>query len=391
MVSEAGVPASVPILRGRIDSEINGMVNTGFAVANPNNSEATVSFFFTDPNGTDSGWGSLKLAPHGQIARFLNQSPFAAPNASGTFTFTSDIPVNAIALRGFTNERSEFLVTTLPVAEPDLWWTPGTVFFPHTADGGGWTTQLVLVNPTDNPITGTFTFIDQNGTPGTSSPYQIPPRTSRRFMSPNAGSVTRVGSAEVTADPANAAPVGLAIFSYTAGGITVSQAGVPSLDTGNSFNLFVETVANGSVRSGLAIRNSSASATNVNFELYRLDGSPTGMTGSLAVPANGQRSAFLDEIPGFQSLPQPFEGFVRLASDNAAQIAVVGLRGNTNQRGDFLVTTTSPVDETTAPASMIVFPHIVDGGGYTTQFVLYGNGALNLHSQSGGSLSLNLQ
>src|SRR5207249_24529 len=55
LVSEAGVPASSPMLRGRIYASVDGAVNTGIALANPNDSQATVSFFFTDATGTDFG------------------------------------------------------------------------------------------------------------------------------------------------------------------------------------------------------------------------------------------------------------------------------------------------------------------------------------------------
>src|SRR5262249_53708590 len=148
---------------GRIDAEIGSSVNTGFAVANPNDSPATISFFFTDSNGSDSGQGSLTLPPHGQIARFLNEAPFnGIPNTRGTFTFSSNVTVSAIALHGLTNARSEFLLTTLPIANPGLA-SPATAFFPHVVDGAGWTTQFVLVNPTDNAITGTLQFLDQSG------------------------------------------------------------------------------------------------------------------------------------------------------------------------------------------------------------------------------------
>jgi len=173
LVSEAGVPASAPVFRGRINAEITSTANTGFAVANPNDSDATVSFFFTDSNGNDSGRGSLTLPAHGQMARFLDQAPFNAPGAlSGTFAFSSNVPVSAIALRGLINERSEFLVTTLPIANPDQPAT-GTVYFPHFADGGGWTTQFVLVNPTDSQISGTFRYMDQAGQAGSSFTYTI--------------------------------------------------------------------------------------------------------------------------------------------------------------------------------------------------------------------------
>jgi len=76
--------------------------------------------------------------------------------------FLQTFPVSAIALRGRTNERSEFLLTTLPVADPDLL-SSATAFFPHYADGGGWKTQFVLVNPIDEPMTGILKFVQQDG------------------------------------------------------------------------------------------------------------------------------------------------------------------------------------------------------------------------------------
>src|SRR5207244_2276518 len=72
LVSEAGVPATAPALRGRIYASVDGAVNTGIAMANPNSSDATVSFFFTDSNGASFGNGSLTIPAHGQIAHFLN-------------------------------------------------------------------------------------------------------------------------------------------------------------------------------------------------------------------------------------------------------------------------------------------------------------------------------
>jgi len=63
-----------------------------------------------------------------------------------------------IAIRGLTNERGEFLITTLPVADVNVAPTAGFLF-PHYADGGGWTTQVVLVNTTDSTISGSVEFL----------------------------------------------------------------------------------------------------------------------------------------------------------------------------------------------------------------------------------------
>ena len=57
LVSEAGVPASPKIRAGRIHAEVNTAVNTGVAIANPNDQSATISFYFTDSDGTSSSAG----------------------------------------------------------------------------------------------------------------------------------------------------------------------------------------------------------------------------------------------------------------------------------------------------------------------------------------------
>ena len=72
----------------------------------------------------------------------------------------------------------------------------------------------------------------------------------------------------------------------------------------------------------------------------------------------------------------------------AAPIAVTGLRGRYNERGDFLITTTPPMNEATATAGDLLFPHIVAGSGYNTQIIIYGqpgSGGLYLVGQDGAS------
>src|SRR5262245_35630194 len=391
LISEVGIPASAPLSVGRLTVEFTPSINTGFAVANPNDSEATISFFFTDTTGKDSGTNTLKVPSHGQIAKFLDQPPFNASGlTNGTFTFSSNIPVSAVAIRGLVNERSEFLMTPLPIANPDNT-TTATVFFPHFADGGGWSTHFDLVNPTNATISGTFTFVNQSGSPGSSSRYSIPAHSSQRFTTQGTDSTTHVGSVRVTPDASTVAPVGVAVFSFKRAGVTVSEAGVPSVKTGSAFRMFVEGTSDGLVRTGIAIMNSSPNATTVKFDLLNLDRSPVGVSGSVDIPALGQRSLFLNEIQGLRSFAMPFKGFVRIASSNSASIAVTGVRGHLNERSDFLIATTPPVDESSTPPTKAVLPQLVDGGGYTTQLILYGSSNVDVHSQSGGSLNLRLK
>jgi hypothetical protein len=153
----------------------------------------------------------------------------------------------------------------------------------------------------------------------------------------------------------------------------------------------------GSIQTGLAVANLSATTATVNLELFKLDGSSTGLVGTMAVPANGQQATFLNQIPGFGALPMPFQGVLRASS--TSNISVMGLRGRYNEREEFLMTTTPPADESTPPSTSPLFiPHLADGGGFTTQFVLFSgtagqssSGTLQFFAQSGSGLNLSLQ
>ena len=145
--------------------------------------------------------------------------------------------------------------------------------------------------------------------------------------------------------------------------------------------------------------NASPNPAVVNFELTTLAGNSLGMAGSFTVPGDGQVSVFLTEIPGFQSLQPPFQGILRISTASSSGISVVGLRGRVNERGDFLITTTPPVNEDAPPSSADwFFPHFANGGGYTTQFIIFSGsldqattGILEFFTQSGQPLVLSLR
>lgn len=406
LVSEAGVPASPLIQNGRIYAEVSGPVNTGLAIANPNDQTANITFSFTRSDGTDFGGGSTTVPASGQVAKFLNEAPFSSGNnVQGTFTFSSDLPIAVVALRGLTNERGEFLITTLPVLDTAQPAGTTAAILPHFADGGGWTTQIILVNPADSTMNGNIQFLGTTGTATTLTAggaanstfaYSIPRRSSFKLATAGGGTSTRSGSVRVVPNTGDTAPTSLAVFSYKPAGVTVAEAGVPSIQ-GTAFRMYVEASgalgAMGSIQSGIAVANPATSSATVNLELFRLDGTSAGLTGSLSVPGSGQAGKFLNEL--FPALTLPFQGVLRISTTSPA-IAVVGLRARYNERNDFLITTTPPASEAAiATAAELVFPHLADGGGYTTQFVLFSGsagqisiGTLRVLSQSGQVLNL---
>ena len=407
IVSEAGVPASPLIESGRIYAEVAGAVNTGLAIANPNSGPATVTFNFTDSTGTDFGSGTTTIAAGGQIAKFLNQDPFnSGDNVNGTFTFTSDVPISVVALRGMSNERGDFLITTLPVAALATTST-ATGFFPHFADGGGWTTQVILVNPTDGTLTGNVQFFTQgsdtasgtaatvtvDGVAASSFAYSIPGRSSRRFLTSGSPTATTSGSARIVPDGGSTTPSGLGVFSFKPGQFTVAEAGVPLLEPATAVRMYAESAP--PIQTGVAVANQSSSPATVTFELTTLAGVSTGLTGTATIPGDGQIAKFLDQISGFEALTTPFQGVLRITTTSTSGVSIVGLRSRTNSRGDFLITTTSPVDENAgASTSEQLFPHFADGGGWSTQFILFGgsgtstSGDLAFFSQGGDSIDV---
>jgi hypothetical protein len=200
------VPASPLLYSGRIYAETTASVDTGLAIANPGEQSAVISFYFSNATGS-FGNGSVTILPHQQIAAFLSQSPFGGPKSlSGTFTFNSTAPVAAIALRGLSNERRELLITTLPVSDLNAAPSQRELDLPQLADGGGWTTQIVLVNTGDGVATGRVVFISPsgsplaltvNGQPGSTFPYSVPPRSSIRMQTAGTGNDAKSGRVRV--------------------------------------------------------------------------------------------------------------------------------------------------------------------------------------------------
>jgi len=404
LVSEASVPASEPVTRGRIFAEMSQNVNIGLAIANPNTQPAVISFYFTDANGRDIGQSSTTLAPGTHLARFLNQEPFNGPAAFiGSMTFSSTLPIGAIALRGLFNERGEFLMTTLPVIDPaPSLADPNTpLIVPHFASGGGWQTQLLLLNPTDSSIAGTVEFWRQGALSQSEPPvsYTLPGKSSRRIQLSNPAAETSVGLAKIVPSSGNRAPSALVVFSYVTNGVTVSESGIQAVRPSTAAKMYIQvyspSVGAGSIQTGIAFANPSATAITATLRLTGYDGALFIDGVGITIPANGQVPIFLNQIPGFEFLNPPaiFQGTLNFTAP--AGLAVIGLRGRYNERGDFLMTSLPVLPVTLPGTGEKIIPQIVDGGGYTTQFVFpsvqTGGAVMRFFSSSGPAMPLPLR
>ena len=127
-----------------------------------------------------------------------------------------------------------------------------------------------------------------------------------------------------------------------------------------------------------------------------LNGAPVGNALTRPIGSNSQVSMFIDQLPGFENLPVPFRGVLRISTTGAG-ISVSGLRGRYNERGEFLMSTAQPVDENApSTSSDLFFPNFSQSGGSTTQFVLFPrsnlptSGQLEFFLQTGQRMNLPL-
>ena len=165
MVSESGVPATVPTTHARIYVDLSKNHNTGLALANVEASGITITVNAFQEDGitaVGTSQGPLLLAGNGHDARFANQLISDLPEGfSGLLDISSTTPFAALTVRSLNNERHEFLMTTFPVADVTRP-APSPVIFPQVADGGGYITQFILISA-NNSSSNTIFFYSEEG------------------------------------------------------------------------------------------------------------------------------------------------------------------------------------------------------------------------------------
>jgi hypothetical protein len=391
VMSTAGLPLSGGIRAGSIYADMTPAsdtaeaVKTGIALANASTQDAEISFFFTDPNGVEIRSGVYTLLANHQISGFLDESPFNGPGAfKGTFSFSSSAPISAIGTRSLTQRSGEFLLQSLPIAMGSPQGTSALI--PTFVDGGGWSTEVVLTNPTSALQVGKVEFwghgspgvaatavqMTINGVTASTFSYSIPPRSVVRMVTAGTTPEVNSGSVRVTTTGALASggvPNAVAIISSRRDGTTISQTSLDALPAGSAFRSYVETASSPDwVSSSLAIVNSSDNPNTLNLALMKLDGTPVTST-SVTLPPNGQIAQLLTDI--FPSVAGGFRGLLRVTA--SAPIGFATFRSTTNASGDFLFASTPSQNEAASlPSAGLAFPLVASGAGYDTQVILFG-------------------
>ena len=378
LVSEAGVGSAEMIVSGRIFVDESSATRTGVALVNRSAEAANVTLTLRDAAGVEFGQKPLELGPGGHVARFVDELFTNRPAVfSGSLTFESNRPLAAITLRLTQNTYGEPLYTTLPVVNVAAGAPAGGIVFPHIAAGGGYSTQLILINPSARALRGRVNLVDsdgralllrQQGNTVADFVYDIPPHGSYRSELEGLSDV-KVGYAAVEPDSGSAAPAGSAIFRFGPGGRLVTEAGVGATRSTTAARIFVDYIG---TQTGVAIANRGDLPANVIFTLTDRSGIVIETNSPIALPARSHIARFVHEL--FPSVADGFSGVLEIRS--SIPIIPITLKLTINSRGDLVLTTLPVADMTLAPSNApLVFPQIALDGGFTTRLILLSAGA----------------
>jgi hypothetical protein len=399
-VTEAGVPASPPTKLARVFIDWRSSVlalpadansgliniNTGIAVVNTSAAPANVTYTLRDAAGGVLSVGHGTITAGRYFAGFIDglKGPAEAPDFNppanfpteiqfGSLEIASNQALSVLGLRGTTNQREEFLMTTTPVADLTHLLDENPISFPQFVDGGGYTTSIILLNASSVPEKGTLDIMDSKGEPfivnqvggttGSRFKYSIPPGGVYRFQTDGSPAGVKAGWMRLTPDEGTWTPIGSGVFGYNPDYILVSESGIPSAVATTHARIYVDLSRNHNT--GLALVNLVEAAAEVRMKAYPMDG--VSLMGEAQVPLdpNGYAAAFAD---GFiKPLPAGFSGVLDISSETP--FAALTLRTLLNERQEFLMTTFPVADMEIDAPSPIVFPQVVDGGGYVTQFI----------------------
>ena len=165
LVSQAAVGAASPMLSGVVFVDQSG-AETGVALVNPANQTAAVTLILRNSFGIEIARSPQAIDANQHIASFVSELfPNLPSNFAGSLTFESNLPLASVALRRTENDYREALYSSLPVLNANSASSVPQLVFPHIAAGGGYTTQILLVNVTNQVMLGSCALVSSLGQP----------------------------------------------------------------------------------------------------------------------------------------------------------------------------------------------------------------------------------
>jgi len=167
-VFNVGVPSIMGTAFRMHAEHLPADTRTLLTIANAANHGGTVWLSLTAPDGSYMASTSFYLPPAGEILESLEVLLPSIPNqpTQGVLRLTTDLPgISVAGLRLRYNERQQPIYTSLvPVRENELYGSRER-FLAYLANGGGFTTRVVLFSGHPGHSSGTLRFVASDGAP----------------------------------------------------------------------------------------------------------------------------------------------------------------------------------------------------------------------------------
>ena len=358
LVTEAGVGAPELLQDFVIPVDATGQFNTGVALFNPGDKDASITFILLRTDGTQAATLTQTLKAGEHLAKFVagQGSLFPAIGSfQGSLSISSTEAISAITLR---QNGSPLSNTTLPVVAKT-----GSIRsfnLPQVANGLDQSglrmrTTFILFNISATTADITVTLLKQNGS---AFPVTIPngvanntgtftrslPPGGAAFLQTDGSGPLTVGTAQVT----SSVPIGVSgIFTLYKGTSFLTEAGVG--DSREEYRLNIPVDISPSFDTGVAFFNRRNQPTTITTGLLNSSGQKVAESVPIVLPALNQTAKFVSELfPGQGT----FQG--SLAISASAGVSAITLRQNNSP----IAYTTLPAgfractDETTATAKL---------------------------------------
>ena len=335
-IGVAGVGASQPVRDAIFPARrMADGINTGAAFRNLSESGQKLTCRLMKDGQQLGGDSMVDLPANGQTAKFINEM-FDHDTSDFTGSVRCTSPAGEQEFTGVALEldASNGVFTTLPVvpvvARGSGNRNQATLYFAHFANGGGITSDIVVVNASANATRPDIYFYDTKGVlidarsvvditgqslkvtsdGALTVPNSIPPLGEVTIPTHGMGDLT-TGSVKVVSDSSGRSIGGVLRFDLPGVGVAGVGASQPVRDA-----IFPARRMVGGINTGAAFRNLSESNQILTCWLMK-GGQQLGDEAMVDLPANGQTAKFINEM--FDHDTSDFTGSVRCTSPAGEQ------------------------------------------------------------------------
>ena len=338
-------------------------------VTNETESSQAVGFTLRSGNAISSTVETLTLGASMtvDVAELLDGS-----FDTGALEVTSDAPVSVAAWHVLENKYGEEIISMAPVVRG---LSPNSVtVLPHVMIGGGYETDIVLLNVENESVQGEIALIDDEGQEIEYQRYEVSPQEAFIWQ-PSTGSLLPRRTYAVVHPTSSFTPLISALVSRSDVGL-ITRVGLEPVANVMYARIPIQSmpdlIRHGQMtRLDLVIANPAEHAASVRFVLRDLDGQEVDRDERLIL--QGVQNAF---TLGSLFNRVQFAGSLSIASD--VPIAWSARQVTTNLRGDEILTEI-PVLTDSSASGKLVFPYN-DGQGNSTQLFMIAGATGRLES-----------